>query len=90
MEATEEQLQEIEDFAYKYLQKKEIALILDFDATLLEDGDHPIFKAFWRGRLKRKAQFNFNVIQLSDQLSSPAQNIEAKIAENIYLDDKKR
>lgn len=90
-EFTPEELQEIEEFSYKYLEKKEIALILEIkDNVVFEDEDHPVFIAFWRGRLKRKAQFNQNVISLSDQLSSPAQNIEAKIAETIYINDKKR
>jgi hypothetical protein len=91
MEPTAEQLQEIEEFAYKYLEKREIAMVVQLpDPSVLDDEERPEYKAFWIGRLKRKAQFNHNVLTLSDQLSSPAQNIEAKIAETIYLNDKKK
>ncbi|RYE26849.1 MAG: hypothetical protein EOP45_03100 [Sphingobacteriaceae bacterium] len=90
MELTELQLQEIEDFAYKYLEKFEIAFILQLpDPRVLEDDLHPAYIRFRIGRLKRKAEYNHTVIKLSDQLSSPAQAIEAKMAERIFLNDKK-
>lgn len=88
---TDEQLAEIEEFAYKYLEKWEIALVVGLpDRSVLDDSDSKEFLAFMKGRLRRKAQFNLNVIQLSDQLSSPAQGIEKKMAENIYQNDKKK
>jgi hypothetical protein len=91
MEYSTDMLKEIEEFAYSYLEKKEIALIAGIkDLSVFNDEDNPVYVAFMTGRLKRKAKFNQNVIQLSDQLSSPAQNIESKLAETIYLNDKKR
>jgi hypothetical protein len=91
MALSKEELQEVEDFAYKYLEKKEIAIILGIkDLSVFEKEEDPVYIAFMTGRLKRKAQFNDNVIKLSDQLSSPAQNIEAGLAKTIYLNDKKK
>lgn len=90
-ELTPEQLAEIEEFAYKYLSREEIALVLELpDPTVFDDEESPVFVAFWKGRLKRKAKFNASIIELSDQLSSPAQAIEIKLAEKTALNDKKK
>jgi len=86
----EQQLKEIEDFAYLYIDKKDIALVVDLaDPSVLSDTDSAAGKAFAKGRIKRKAQFHKNITALSDQLSSPAQAIESKLAESTYLNDTK-
>ena len=85
-----EQLDEIEQFAYKYMLRHEIALITDVPAQLMFDESHPAGIAFLKGRLKRKAEFNGEVIKLSKQLSSPAMAIEKAIAENTNLMDLRR
>lgn len=76
---------EIEGFAYKYLSEDEISIILDIPYLELLDRNTVFGKAFLKGRLLRKAKFNDNVIRLSDQLSSPAQAIELKIAQAADL-----
>jgi len=77
----QEELKEIEDLAYKYMSKDDIALIREIEIDLLNDKDHPFGQAFLKGKLLRKAAFNYAVIRLSDQLSSPAQAIELKLAQ---------
>lgn len=78
-------LDEIEGFAYKYLTAEEISIILDIEVYELNDKAHAYGRAFLKGKLMRKAAFNLAVITLSDQLSSPAQAIELKIAEKNDL-----
>lgn len=78
---------EIEHFAYRYLDKEEIAIVVGIPLDQLIDPEHSFGKAFMKGRLMRKAEFNDSVIRLSSQLSSPAMAIEQKIAEQIYIND---
>ena len=89
MQITEEQLKEIEELSHCYMQLDEIALITEIPLEVIENDDLA-HKHFIIGRLKRKAEFNGKLIQLSNQLSSPAMNIESKIAEETYLKDKLR
>jgi len=81
-----EKYREIELYAYAYLSKSEIALITEIDPELFLD-DTEVIKAFNIGRLKRKAEYNNEVIALSKQLSSPAMLIESKLAEQAALND---
>ena len=82
-------LQEVTEFAYKYLSITEIALITGVDRLDLKDPESPAGIAFLKGRYMRKAEFNSSVISLSKQLSSPAMAIESKIAEMTFLNDQK-
>jgi hypothetical protein len=75
-----EELDEIEALAYKYMSAEDIAIIRGIDVDLIRDKDHYYGLAFLKGKLLRKAAFNYAVIRLSDQLSSPAQAIELKLA----------
>lgn len=79
-------LQEIQDFAYRYMTPSDIALILGISTEDINDITTEYGRAFVKGRLLRKAAFNYAVIRLSDQLSSPAQAIELKMAEKALLD----
>jgi hypothetical protein len=89
-EYSPEQLAQIEEFASLYLSKKEIALVMNIpDPSMLGDEDTKVGKAFLKGRIMRKAQFHRNITALSDQLSSPAQAIESKLAESTFLNDSK-
>jgi hypothetical protein len=88
MEPNNEILKEIEELAYVYLSKKEIALVTGLpDQEQLADETSAAGIAFLKGRIRRKAQYHKNITALSDQLSSPAQAIEAKLADKTYLDD---
>lgn len=87
---TDQLLEEVQGFAYKYLLKNEIALITGVSQNHLNDPEHPAGIAFLKGRYLRKAEFNGSLIQLSKQLSSPAMAIEHKIAESAYLNDSKK
>jgi hypothetical protein len=82
-----EHLQEVENFAYLYLTKVETALITGVDSIDLNDPEHELYRAFQKGRLRRKAEFNGAVIKLTNQHSSPAMAIEQKIAEAAALND---
>lgn len=84
---TPEILKEIEELAYCYMLRDQIAIIVECN---LDFDDHAVDQAFQKGRLKRKAEFNSKLIQLSNQLSSPAMNIESKIADETYLRDRSR
>jgi glutamate synthase domain-containing protein 3 len=84
-----EVLAEVEDFAYRYMQRGEIAIITGVDEADIGDQGCHVGQAFLRGRLKRKAELNGSIIQLTKQLSSPAMAIEYKIAEQTYLNDLK-
>lgn len=86
---SEDLLQEVTTFAYKYLLVPEIALITGIDKFDLKDPDNEAGIAFLKGRYMRKAEFNSSVISLSKQLSSPAMAIESKIAEAAFLNDQK-
>ena len=87
MVLTEADIAEIERLAYLYMSHNDIATILgckEDDILYKEEA----INALNKGRLLRKAEFNGNVIALSNQLSSPSMAIEAKIAEETYLRDK--
>lgn len=86
---TQEQLAEVEEFAYKYLQRSEIEIITGVLAIDMSQEETNAGKAFLKGRLKRKAELHTSIIQLTKQLSSPAMAIEFKIAEQTYLNDLK-
>lgn len=81
-----EKLDEIELLAYRYMLKDEIILIAELNQD--EASSMEFEKAFLTGRLKRKADFNGKLIALSDQLSSPAMNIENQLAAETALKDK--
>lgn len=89
MELRPELLSEVEDFAYKYMSKEDIAIITGVDILSLSDQNNQAGLAFLKGRLKRKAEFNYSLIKLTNQLSSPAMAIEYKIAEQTFLNDLK-
>lgn len=82
-----DQLEQIEFFAYRYLELIEVAEVTGVDIGQLKEPNSEHAKAFRKGRLKRKAQFNENLMKLSDQLSSPAMAIEQKIADKIFIND---
>lgn len=82
-----EKLEEIQQLAYRYMSKSEIATIAQVDLMGFSDEGSPLYQAFLKGRLIRKAEYNKSVIDLSNQLSSPALLIESKIAEQTYLND---
>lgn len=82
-------LNEIESFAYRYISKEEIALVCAISLDGLRNPEHPYGRAFMTGRIKRKAEFHDSIIQLSKQLSSPAMQIEQKIAEHVFINDSK-
>lgn len=84
---SDELLKEVEQFAYAYMSKSEISRITKIDLSDFLDEEGPVFNSFDTGRLRRKAEFNNEVIALSKQLSSPAMNIEAKLAEQARLED---
>lgn len=84
---TAELLKEIEEFSYLYMTREEIAIITGADLHDMSDIEHVAYIAFQKGRLKRKAEYNSAVINLTKQLSSPAMAIEQKIAESTYLND---
>lgn len=85
---SDDQLTEIELLAYRYMLKSEIATIMFHSSCDLLFKQQSAINAFEKGRLKRKAEYNGKIIELSNQLSSPAMNIEAKIAEDTFLRDK--
>jgi len=85
----EDALKEIEDFAYRYLEKSEIALVTGVPLVKIDDESSLEGIAFLKGRLLRKAKFNESIIKLTDQLSSPAMAIELKIADAITINDRK-
>ena len=87
MEYSSEQLAEIENFAYLYLERHEIAIITGANASDMADEQSPAYLSFQKGRLRCKAEYNSAVINLRKQLSSPAMAIEQKIAEAAYLND---
>ena len=71
--------------------KEEIAVILEVDpaelAVLLQDQDHPVFRAFQRGRLKREAEVRKGIFDLAQNGSSPAQTFAMKLIENAKAND---
>lgn len=87
---SQEQLDEVQTFAYQYLTREEIETITGIPVEFLRNFDCDAGKAFAKGRLIRKAEYNQSVINLSKQLSSPAMLIESKIAEQAYLNDQTR
>lgn len=87
---SEEQLKEVETFAYQYLTREEINLVTGISIEEMKDQNSDVGIAFNRGRLIKKAEYNQSVINLSKQLSSPAMLIESKIAQETYLNDNTR
>ena len=84
------EIKEIESFAYRYLSRQEVSIITGVPLEKLIGQETEESLAFLRGRLIRKAEFHESIIQLSKQLSSPAMQIEQKIAEQTFLNDSKR
>ena len=84
------EIKEIENFAYRYLSRQEVSIITGVPLEKLIGQETEESLAFLRGRLIRKAEFHESIIQLSKQLSSPAMQIEQKIAEQTFLNDSKR
>jgi len=84
---SDEILKDVEQFAYAYMSKSEISRITRIDPDDFLDEKGSVFLAFDTGRLRRKAEFNNEVIALSKQLSSPAMNIEVRLAEQARLED---
>ena len=83
----EDQIREVQDFAYVYLSAEDIALVTGVEIELIKDESTIYGQAFLKGRILRKAEYHKSVIDLSKQLSSPALLLEAKIAEQTYLND---
>lgn len=87
MTLSNEILKEIEDLSYRYMLVEEISIITDVSIDDLMAEGTEARKAFLRGRLMRKAEFNESLIQLSKQLSSPAMMMENKLAEGTRIND---
>ena len=83
MQIDDVKLKEIEDFSYRYLRINEIALVTGVELDLFKEEGHAVYMAFHKGRLIRKAEYNEKVIQLSNQLSSPAMALEKALAEDL-------
>jgi hypothetical protein len=88
MEINQDKLEEVELLAYRYMSYDEIRLITELTPEQMQD--EGVEKAILIGRLKRKSEFRGKLIALSDQLSSPAMNIEIKRAEETSLNDQLR
>lgn len=80
-------LEDIETYAYRYMLKSEIEIILGATSDIWIDEVEAV-NAFNRGRLKRKADLNGKIIELSNQLSSPAILLEKTVSVETFLNDK--
>ena len=80
-------LEEIESYAYRYMLKSEIEIILGVSSDIWLD-EIEANNAFVRGRLKRKADLNGKIIELANQLSSPAILLEKNLSDETFLNDK--
>jgi hypothetical protein len=82
---------EVETYASLMFTKEEIAVILEVDPVelnlLLQEQDHPVFKAFQKGRLKREAEVRKGIFDLAQNGSSPAQTFAMKLIENAKAGD---
>jgi len=91
MDQNEPFVTEVENYASLMFTKEEIAIIIEVDPlqlqTVLEDRDHPAYRAFRRGRLKREAEIRKGIFDLAQNGSSPAQAFAMKIIENAKMDD---
>ncbi len=91
IEQNESFIAEVETYASLMFTRSEIAVILQVDAPelelLIKDPDHPVGKAFNRGRLKREAEIRKGIFDLAQNGSSPAQAFAMKIIENAKMDD---
>lgn len=81
------EIQEIENLAYRYMLKPEIATIICLSEEVIFSQQDAI-NAFNKGRLLRKADLNGKIIELSNQLSSPAILLETKLSDETFLNDK--
>jgi hypothetical protein len=81
------EIQEIENLAYRYMLKHEIATIICLSEEVIFSEQEAI-NAFNKGRLLRKADLNGKIIELSNQLSSPAILLETKLSDETFLNDK--
>ncbi len=77
MEITDEQLNEITEWAKLYFPPKEICIALELDYEIMEvrflDESDAIYKAYNKGVLLSEAEMRKRVIKLSNDGSSPAQ-----------------
>lgn len=78
---TEQQLEEVEQFASLFYNLHKIALITEIDHDLLRDDyDHKgvVWKAYMKGYLKSEAEIRQSVIDHAKSGSAPAQNLAVK------------
>jgi hypothetical protein len=90
---TPEQLAEIEEFGTLLFEPNEVAIILGIDTEAfhheLGDPESEVYKAYFRGFLKSKAELRKSIIRFAKQGSVPAQNVMIKMIEEIELNQLK-
>ena len=70
MNATPEQLAQIEDLASLQFSMEEVAVIVDAQAADLAEGE--AMRAFLRGRLRAQAEVRRSIVSMATQGSAPA------------------
>lgn len=85
-----EQLEEVTEFAQSLMTRKEVALILGVNATEFIEAankpDDPIYQAYMKGYLQTRAAIRKSVVTHASAGSSPAQTLAVSFMEDIEME----
>lgn len=87
MNLTTEQLEQVEQLAYRLLPPREIAIIVEVNALDLSDAiqteGSPEHQAFYRGYLRQVVEQRDALIRAAQNGSNPAQEELLKLVQNL-------
>lgn len=94
MELTDEQLEQLKEYAAALMSITEIAILLDippvartqFKVMCKEDMDSPLYDAFHKGRLTTKLELRRNIIKLAKAGSPAAEPLAIKFINEQMID----
>lgn len=94
MELTNEQLEQLEEYAAALMNVSEIAILMDIPTNKLtqfrvmctQDRNSPIYKSFHRGRLTTKLELRRNIIKLAKAGSPAAEPLAIKFINEQMID----
>ena len=94
MELTDEQLEQLEEYAAALMNVSEISILLDiptdernrFKVMCLQDDNSPLYKSFHKGRLTTKLELRRNIIKLAKAGSPAAEPLAIRFIKEQMVD----
>lgn len=88
MSPTQEQIDQIQEYASSFFSPQEIAIIMDLNTPefiLMFSAEGPVKNAYNKGRLIQEAKLRKVILELAAKGSSPAQTLAMDIIKNSKL-----